>query len=86
MYKTISQALSQSIGDTLLRKQYETTSYRLPVVIKELKSTPGKKLPHGLYYLNRHGNKVYLSKSQQMKWKNGEEIAGCIKGCSIHEF
>lgn len=86
LYKTIAQALSQSVGDALLRKQYETTFYRLPVVIKELKSTPGKKPPHGLYYLNRHGHKVYLSKSQQSKWRNGQEIAGCIKGCSINEI
>jgi len=78
----ISQSLTQNIEKTLLHKQYETAAYRLPVVIKELKTTLGKKPPQGLYYLNRYGNKIYLSKSQQMKWKNGEEIAGCIKGCS----
>jgi hypothetical protein len=77
-----TQTLSQNITQLLLQKQYDTASYRLPVVIKEIQSTPGVKPPRGLYYINRNGRKIYLNESQRRKWKQGDEIAGCIKGCS----
>ena len=77
-----TQTLSQNITQLLLQKQYDTASYRLPVVMKEIQTTPGVKPPRGLYYINRNGRKIYLNESQRRKWKQGDEIPGCIKGCS----
>ena len=80
------ESLTQSVENLLLQKQYDTAYYKLPVVIKEIQSTPGKNPPHGLYYINRMGKKIYLKESQKQKWKNGQEIAGCIKGCNPHDM
>jgi hypothetical protein len=80
-----TETLSQSVTNMLLEKQYNTAGYRLPVVMKVINHTPGVKPPHGLYYINRTGRKIYLNPSQRKKWLKGEEIAGCIQGCSNNE-
>ena len=83
---TQTQTLTQNVTQLLMQKQYDTASYRLPVVIKEIQSTPGTLPPKGLFYINRKGRKIYLNDSQRRRWLQGDEIAGCIKGCSSHEL
>jgi len=80
--KQETQNLTENVSNLLLKKQYEISSYRLPVVIKSIKTSPNIKPPQGLYYISRSGRKIYLNSSQKRKWMNGEEIAGCIDGCS----
>ena len=77
-----NENLTQNVTNLLLQKQYNTSSYKLPVVIKSIKPTAGIKPPRGLYYMSKSGRKVYLNQSQRQKWLNGDEIAGCIDGCS----
>jgi hypothetical protein len=86
LHQNTHEHLTQSIEKIILQKQYDTAYYKLPIVMKEIKSTPGIKPPQGLYYINRLGKKIYLKESQKQKWKNGQEIAGCIKGCSKNDI
>ena len=81
-----NENLTQNVTNLLLQKQYNTSSYRLPVVIKSIQTTQGVKPPRGLYYMSKTGRKVYLNESQRRKWLNGDEIAGCIDGCSLESI
>ena len=68
----------------LTKKQYETAFYKLPVVMKSIKTDSTHKLPTGLYYINHNGNKVYLKEYQKQQWLNGT-LPGCIDCCSPSE-
>jgi hypothetical protein len=80
--KQQNENLTQNVSNLLLQKQYNVSSYRLPIVIKSIQSTQGVKPPRGLYYISKTGRKMYLNESQRRKWLNGDEIAGCIEGCN----
>jgi hypothetical protein len=80
-----ADVLAEQINTTLANKQYQTAFYKLPVVMKHVRTDDHQTPPRGLYYYNRKGHKVYLKDYQKEQWLNGN-LPGCVSGCSPDEI
>jgi len=75
-----SNDLAQKLDSTIMNKQYQTAFYRLPVVMKKIRSSEHLSPPEGLHYINNKGHKTYLKNYQKRQWEKGQ-LPGCIEGC-----